>query len=85
MVKSYAEVYQIWDYINPVITKILIEPKRPEPSDYQSEAVRFIDLDADSREIINKDRIKYRIQTVRYNLKLTSLANLYSKIIKILI
>jgi hypothetical protein len=48
MVKSYAEAYQIWDYINPVITKILIEPKRPEPSDYQSEVVRFIDLDADS-------------------------------------
>jgi hypothetical protein len=64
MVKSYAEVYQIWNYINSIIIKILIEPKRPEPSNYQSKVVKFIDLNVDSREIIKKDRIKYRTQII---------------------
>ena len=59
MIKSYAEAYQIWDYVNPATTKTLNEPKRPEPSDYEPIVVRFIDLSADSREMMKEDRIKY--------------------------
>lgn len=82
MVKSYAQAYQIWEFVDPQSVKTCNEPERPVPENYATGASSIIDLSPDEKELFKEDRIDYRLQISRYDTKQVALANLRTKIIE---
>ena len=82
MVKSYAQAYQIWNFVNPQSEAVCTEPTKPRVQDYKETAITISDLDQDEKDLYKEDRSDYRQQMTRYDTKQVALANLRTKIIE---
>lgn len=51
----------IWKFVDPTTAVYYKEPKKPDPSDYKRNAVRFTDLDDDEKAMSREDNAQYRV------------------------
>ena len=82
VIQGHAIESGIWKFVDPTSAVYHKEPKKPEPSDYKRNAVRFADLDDDEKAMFREDNAQYRADIQSFKQECRLIGELRTKIVE---
>ena len=81
IIQGLATDSGIWKFVDPNGTVSHIEPKKPEPKDYQRVAKTYAELNDDDKIIFREDNAQYRVDIQAYRQECKLIGELREKIV----